>query len=239
MAQARRKKQAKINPKRGAGKSQIGPVFAALRRGFGLLATGALMGVLGTLMWQGYHSDNQGDMGSGLKEIMLQKQQKAAKRAADQAQSAPILIDKTPRAKAQYDFYTVLPEIEEVMPKDATEPLIVPQVASVKVDKKDKTSKKVVEAPPKAKTNPKALKPGSSFMLQVASYGNKKVADNLKAKLALGGLRANIQKVSIEGKNYFRVRIGPYSDYGSMTADDYKLSKMGFKAMRLRLSKAG
>ncbi|MCP4011362.1 MAG: hypothetical protein GY726_17825, partial [Proteobacteria bacterium] len=52
-------------------------------------------------------------------------------------------------------------------------------------------------------------------------------------------MRASIQKVSIENKDYFRVRIGPYLDYGTMTSDDYKLSKLGFKAMRLRVSRAG
>lgn len=249
MAQARRKKQAKINPKRGAGKSNIGPIFAAFRRGFGLLSTGALAGVLGTLMWQGYHSDNQGDMGSGLKKMREQ-----SLHAAEQAPiPEPILIDKTPRPKSQYDFYTVLPAIEEVMPKDAGELLVAQKaasskVASSKVDRQPQKSKPAEKAKSASgnkvevktvKVKPKPLKAGSSYVLQVASYGNKAVADRLKAKLALGGMRANIQKVSIDGKDYFRVRIGPYSDYGSMTSDDYKLSKMGHKAMRLRLSKAG
>lgn len=76
-------------------------------------------------------------------------------------------------------------------------------------------------------------------MLQVASYGQQVDAERLKAKLALSGMRASIQRVSIENKTYFRVRIGPYSDYGTMTSDDYKLAKLGFKAMRLRLSRAG
>jgi len=76
-------------------------------------------------------------------------------------------------------------------------------------------------------------------MLQVASYGQRADAENLKAKLAFGGLRSSVQEVSIDGKKYYRVRVGPYADYGSMTSDDYKLSKMGFKAMRLKISKAG
>ena len=85
----------------------------------------------------------------------------------------------------------------------------------------------------------RTLPPGSAYMLQVVSYGQQADAERLKAKLAQEGMRASIQKVSIENKDYFRVRIGPYSDYGTMTSDDYKLSKLGFKAMRLRISRAG
>ena len=233
MAQARRKKQAKPNPKRGAKRSHIGPVFTAFRRGFGVFATGALVGVLATLLWQGYHSEDQSDLGSGLKDMIEQSKQQAQKRAEQVVPPEVVLVDKAPRVKPQYDFYTVLPEIEEVMPKDAPEP--PPPVAAVKVAPKPKVDSQTQAPPPAAK--PKAS--ASTFMLQVASYNAKAEAERLKAKLALGGLRAGVQQVTIDGKNYYRVRIGPYSDYGSMTSDDYKLSRMGYKAMRLRLSRPG
>jgi len=109
-------------------------------------------------------------------------------------------------------------------------------VASVKT--KTAAKPKTTPESTSAKTASK-LPPGSAYMLQVASYGQRADAERLKAKLALSGMRASIQKVSIESKNYFRVRIGPYLDYGSMTSDDYKLSQLGFKAMRLRISRAG
>ncbi len=223
MAQARRKRQAKANPKRGAGRSAISALLPMFKRGLGLFSAGALAGVLAVLLWQGYQSEDQADLGSGLKEMIEASRIRAEKRAANAVPPEPVLIDKAPRLKPQYDFYTVLPEIEEVLPKDAE------SIAAAASN----------GAPEKVKQSAPVLKPGSAYMLQVASYGQEVDAQRLKAKLALGGLRASIQKVSIERKNYYRVRIGPYTDYGSMTSDDYKLSKMGFKAMRLRISRAG
>jgi len=230
MAQARRKK-AKTNPKRGSGRN-LKPAITAFRQGIGFFVTGVLTGVLALLYWQGYQSDAEGDLGSGIRAMISRSEQQAAIRAAENVAPEPVLVDNAPRIKPKYDFYTVLPEIEEVLPKDAQD---LPQVASVDI----KSAPKPKAAPKAAVKNVRQLPPGGAYMLQVASYGHQADAERLKAKLALNGMRASIQKVSIESKNYFRVRIGPYADYGTMTADDYKLSKLGFKAMRLRISKAG
>lgn len=206
------------------------PAWAAFKSGLGFFITGAFTGILTILFWQGYQSDSQGDLGSGLKAMISQSKEQAEQRAAEVVPPEPVLVDKAPRIKPKYDFYTVLPEIEEVLPKDVAS---LPPVASVKTKAISKTKPKAVAK------DVRTLPPGSAYMLQVVSYGQQADADRLKAKLALSGMRASIQKVSIENKDYYRVRIGPYSDYGSMTADDYKLSKLGFKAMRLRLSRAG
>jgi len=236
MAQARRTKKtrAKANPKR-ASKGNLKPALTAFKNGLGFFIAGALTGVLSILFWQGYQSDTEGDMGSGLKAMITQSREQAAIRAAESVPPEPVLVDNAPRIKPQYDFYTVLPEIEEVLPKDTPE---LPPVVSVKTKTavKSKATPKPTSASAK---NASKLPSGSAYMLQVASYGQLVDAERLKAKLALNGMRASIQKVSIESKNYFRVRIGPYSDYGSMTSDDYKLSQLGFKAMRLRISRAG
>lgn len=228
MAQARRRKPAKTSPKKRRGQGAKA-AFSFFKQGFSFFATGVFAGVLGVLFWQGYQSDSQGDLGSGLREMVEQSRQQEQIQAARKVAPKPVLVDKAPRAKTPYEFYTVLPEFEEVLPKDA-----VVEVTSVAVKKPENMRK--TKAKPVAD---KTLKPGGSFVLQVASYGRRADAEKLKAKLALGGLRSHVQEVSIESKKYYRVRVGPYSDYGSMTADDYKLSRMGFKALRLKVSKAG
>jgi len=229
MAQARRRKPAKTSPKKRRGQGAKA-AFSVFKQGFSFFATGVFAGVLGLLLWQGYQSDSQGDLGSGLREMVEQSRQQAKLEAAKNVAPTPVLVDKAPRAKTPYEFYTVLPEFEEVLPKDM--PVEVTSVRVRKSEKKNKTTPKPVSA---AKT----LKPGGSYVLQVASYGHRADAEKLKAKLALGGLRSHVQEVSIESKKYYRVRVGPYTDYGSMTSDDYKLSRMGFKALRLKISKAG
>lgn len=239
MAQARRTKKAKVSPRRGSGRN-LKNTAKAFKHGLGFFVSGVITGGLSLMFWQGYHSDQQGGLGSGFKVMMNQSRVQAEKRAAQSVVPEPVLIDKAPRKKQQYDFYTVLPEIEEVMPKDS--PVLLPPVRTVKTTAKSEAkSNEKPKGPPKARPArvSRALAPGSSFVLQVVSYGQRADAERLKAKLALGGMQASVQKVSIEKKNFYRVRLGPYSDYGSMTADDYKLSNMGFKAMRLRVSKAG
>ena len=229
MAQARRRKPAKSSPKKRTGRGAKA-AFSAFRQGFSFFVTGVFAGVLGVLFWQGYQSDSQGDMGSGLRAMITQSRQQAKLQEAKAVAPTPVLVDKAPRAKTPYEFYTVLPEFEEVLPKD-----MPAEVTSVAVSKPE--NKRKVKAKPVA--DKKTLKPGGSYVLQVASYGQRADAEKLKAKLALGGLRSHVQEVSIESKKYYRVRVGPYSDYGSMTSDDYKLSRMGFKALRLVISEPG
>ena len=237
MVQAKRTKKtrAKASPKRGSRRN-LKPTASAFKQGLGFFLSGALVGSLTVVFWQGYHSDEQGDLGSGLKAMIHQSRLQAEKRAAEVVPPEPVLVDKAPRIKPQYDFYTVLPEIEEVLPKDAPPPPPVVRTATAPAPDKPEGSKQKQKSMP---SDVRTLPPGGSYMLQVASYGQQADAERLKAKLALSGLVASIQKVSIENKNYYRVRIGPYTDYGTMTADDYKLSKLGLKAMRLRISRAG
>ncbi len=113
--------------------------------------------------------------------------------------------------KSRFDFYTILPETETVLT--------------------DRDAKKTSKA--SAKTEE-----GVSYILQAASFGNFDDADNLKAKLALQGLQAQIQKVSIEGKgDFYRVRLGPYEKLQDLDAANQQLAKMGIKAMPLRVKK--
>ena len=116
------------------------------------------------------------------------------------------------KPKAKFDFYTILPETETVLPE-------------------------------RGKKEPKPAKPEKveeevSYVLQAGSFNNFDDADQLKAKLALQGLSANIQKVTIEGKgDYHRVRLGPYDKLETLDAASQQLNKMGIKAMRLKVTK--
>lgn len=184
----------------------------------GFLLSGVIMGVLGTALFQGMRSSSTGDVGSGIREMVEQSRRSDAERQAQQERPEPVLVSRdAPRKKVDYEFYTVLPELEEVIPKDAPEP-----------------------PPVKPQVNPQAgqanAKPASrsEYILQVASYARPADADKLKAQLTLHGWDTSIQTVSIDNKTYYRVRVGPFADYGNMTAADYELAKMGHQTLRLR-----
>jgi cell division protein FtsN len=58
---------------------------------------------------------------------------------------------------------------------------------------------------------------GEMLFLQVGAFQKSTDADNLKARLALMGLEAGVQEVSIPEKGtLFRVRVGPYANVDEM-----------------------
>lgn len=115
-------------------------------------------------------------------------------------------------AKPKFDFYTILPGIETVLPE-----------------------KELREG----KHNKPRIDPNVSYILQAASFTAFNDADRLKANLALNGLVAHVEKVTIENKGgYFRVRLGPYDKLKDLNAADKKLSRMGIKALRLQVKQS-
>ncbi|MEJ2612383.1 MAG: SPOR domain-containing protein [Candidatus Thiodiazotropha sp.] len=101
--------------------------------------------------------------------------------------------------KPTFEFYTILPEMEVVVPDEKIIPPEKPQRPS---------------QPVKERTKPATSQPQQdkgSYILQMGSFRKYQDADRLKAKLALIGIEAEIQKVSINNREtYHRVRSGPY-----------------------------
>jgi cell division protein FtsN len=97
--------------------------------------------------------------------------------------------------KPTFEFYTILPEMEVVIPD---EEIVTPQS-----DTPAKPLRESATAP--------APEQQHSYVLQMGSFRKHQDADRLKAKLALIGIEADIQKVSINNRDtYHRVRSGPY-----------------------------
>lgn len=138
----------------------------------------------------------------------------AKPRAEAPAKPAPAVTTVEPaKPKPRYDFYTILPEIERVIPD--SEPR---KARSAKPNKEDETR----------------------YILQAASFAHFEDADRLKAKLALSGIEARIEKITIEGKgDFFRVRLGPYKTLEGLNDDNKKLRELGVKAIRLEVKKGG
>ncbi|MCP3871473.1 MAG: hypothetical protein GY703_25885 [Gammaproteobacteria bacterium] len=98
--------------------------------------------------------------------------------------------------KPRFDFYTILPEMEVVVPEPKPEPRNEPAP-----DSTVSTAKKPAPAAP------------GRYVLQMGSFRSFSDADRLKASLALVGIEADIQKVKINGGDTFhRVRSGPHSE---------------------------
>lgn len=102
---------------------------------------------------------------------------------------------QTPR----YDFFTVLPEMEVVVPDRDLE------AAATATDTE--------AAPPPGGTD-------NAFVLQAGSFRSAADAEEMKARLALLGVVARVQAVTVDDATWHRVRVGPVD--GARAADDMR-----------------
>lgn len=170
----------------------------------------------------------------------------------------------TPSANLPFEFYTILPEMEDALPfggeRDAPapppptvsppEPVApapeVPAVAALEPAAEppapDETpSAPVVEASaPETPAPPKpvvsAAEAGGTYVLQVGSFRNAGDADRRRAALALLGLEARVQTITIDGETtWHRVQVGPYSELGALNNVRVRLRENDIEAMALKV----
>ncbi|WP_423911065.1 SPOR domain-containing protein [Candidatus Spongiihabitans sp.] len=182
--------------------------------GLGMLLAGMVIGALATILWQGMQAED-GGVGTGIRQMLNQFKQQHPESMTEQVESEQ---DTLAKRQTNFDFYTVLPEIEVVVPSvESDSSLSISQTNEVGDD-----------------TN------ASAYMLQAGAYKNQADADRLKAELAFQGLVSTIQKISIQDRgDFYRVRLGPYISYDQMAAADQKLARQGITALRLKISKGG
>ncbi len=110
--------------------------------------------------------------------------------------------------KPTFEFYTILPEMEVVIPD---EELMAPEPSDAGTAKPSASAR--IDSPQPALTE------GTAYILQMGSFRRFEDADRMKAKLALIGIEAEIQKVSINNRDTFhRVRSGPYRSQSQLNA---------------------
>ncbi len=134
-----------------------------------------------------------------------------------QAPGEPGLLDDggevladTPESR--FDFFTVLPEMEVVVPERELSSRAIPEEGQ--------------------QTGGSA----EQFILQAGSFRSAADADQMKARLALMGSVASIQAVKVDNQTWHRVRIGPVE--GARRADELRrqLQDNGIEVLVLRVS---
>jgi cell division protein FtsN len=116
--------------------------------------------------------------------------------------------------KPKFNFYTILPELEVLIPEEEIRP---PEKDADTTAKNVKTGK------------------GKQFILQAGSFRNRQDAERLKASIALLGMEASIKKVSIDGVNWHRVRIGPVTNSRDLYHNLNLLHKNDINAIAMEL----
>lgn len=126
------------------------------------------------------------------------REESPAPAGAQARNSEPELLKTTPEKEPpqRYDFFTVLPEMEVVVPE------------------RELSSRADPAAPETAAAS------GEKFVLQAGSFRSSADADQMKARLALIGSVANVQAVTVNNQTWHRVRIGPVT--GARQADQLR-----------------
>jgi cell division protein FtsN len=85
----------------------------------------------------------------------------------------------------------------------------------------------------------KKQQPGRDlYFLQAGAFQSASDADNLKAKLALLGVEASINSVTLQDKMVHRVRLGPYNRLEDMNQARELLKQNGIDATPIRAKEA-
>lgn len=118
--------------------------------------------------------------------------------------SSSALVEEVKEEKPRYEFFTVLPEMEVVVPEQELSRKAAPEANNTGSQSAGGTA-------------------GSStdrYILQVGSFKSAPDAEQMKARLALMGSTATIQIVTVNGETWHRVRIGPFT--GARAADEMR-----------------
>jgi cell division protein FtsN len=150
--------------------------------------------------------DGQPASSTGFGEAIQQELKKIKGKAESSDKKRSSKDDK--KQEPKFNFYTILPELEVLIPDSETQP---PSTSSAN------------------------LKSNKQYMLQAGSFQNKNDADKLKASLALLGFETSIQRVSVDGDEWHRVRIGPYKNKTDLFKNISLLHQHNITAMPVEL----
>ncbi len=183
-----------------------------------MLLAGILIGALGTAFYSGIRSGEPDRLGSGLNQLL----ETPRREGKSLTKANELLVTDQEPARTPFDFFTVLPGIERLIPEtennaDLPSEVEPPSTQEEQVEVKDS---------------------GSYYMLQVASYTSAAEADQMKLKLAKAGFTSSIQHISIQNQgDFYRVRLGPFFTMPELEKVNVLLSRMGIDALRLKVSR--
>jgi cell division protein FtsN len=142
---------------------------------------------------------------------------------ADEAAKKPAPPKKT------FDFYSVLPEMEVVIPDAELS-------AKARAEQQRQQAAMAQSQTANTATPPPvpASEGGGRYVLLAGSYGDAKAADEAKAKLAMLGVVAKVQSITINGKVWNRVMVGPYANASDTESAKKALADNGVKAIPMK-----
>ncbi len=148
---------------------------------------------------------------------------------AQQGSSPGIAASSAASSASQFDFYKVLPEKEVVIPNSE-----LSAMAKAEQQKAAAANNTSTSTPAATSASETASSSKGTYVLQVGAYPDSGAADAKKAELALQGFTAHVQTITLDGKTWNRVRLGPFATATELQAMQKKLQAAGFQAMPMK-----
>ena len=133
--------------------------------------------------------------------IAVEQQKDPKSQAEDKAVPVVDLGPKPP----QFDFYTILPDKEVIVPE-----------YEIKTRAREERVGKAKE---------------THYVMQAGSFKTAKEADELRLKLAAMGIESKIDKSKMGDVNWYRVKMGPYTQTESVNTVQSRLRKNGIDVL--------
>lgn len=235
----------KAPPKRGASRNTSAPKKQPLP-GWVWLASGLAIGAFVVFLMKlepGNKAVQRAKPEEGRPAAVAGNGKSSSATAAGKTEGTP----PTP-IKPKYDFYTLLPESEVIVPPDA-----VPRNPAAKPTTPAKPDAAATPTPPgqpasatpatpsgqPAATPPKevttkAQPPVTLFFLQAGSFRTQADADRVRAQIIMLGQDVRVESGKVKDDTWYRVLVGPYSDRDQLTQAQKQLAGSGFKNLLLQ-----
>ena len=145
---------------------------------------------------------------------------------------------KTEPQKPKYDFYTLLPESEVIVPPDAltSAPSTTKPVSAEEAAKIDAARAEALlngQTPPPMP--PVAKSPVSTeFFLQAGSFRKREDADKVRAQIILLGQSVQVESGTVREEVWYRVLVGPFANREQLAQAQKSLAGGGFSNLLLQ-----
>ena len=153
----------------------------------------------------------------------------APQKPPNERKSAP------PAEKPQFDFYTILPESEIIVPeRGRDEPAPEPQVPARPAGKPAAAKPATGSAPGTSKPAPVEVPEPPSLLLQAGSFRSFADADRRRGSIILMGIPARVETVNMRGgETWYRVQVGPFDSARSLGTARRTLDAQGITTVEI------
>ena len=240
----------KAPPKRGASRYQ--PPAKKPVPGWVWLVAGLVIGAFVVFLMK---------LEPGRDEVKREKPEQASRSApgsgsgsgSGSGKSTPPSPSQEP-VKPKYDFYTLLPESEVIIPPDAlpvtpptaastaqtpdkSQPPVTPEQAA-KIDTARAQAALAGQTPPPPPPVLAKAPVTTQFFLQAGSFRKQADAEKVRAQIILLGQNVQVESGKVREETWFRVLVGPFASRDQLAVAQKQLAGSGFSNLLLQQRQA-